>query len=160
MTSQSASRNSQLQVQSAQLQKKLNERDAQITSLKQEVETLSQTIKDLEGEKYASDSDDNFIEYKPYQASESFRTGSSSTKTTAKKSSSSSSKSNDIVRVDVNHKTVQTALKNAGYYAGSIDGKIGSKSKQAINDFQKDHELKVDGIIGRQTWSELKVYLD
>ena len=50
---------------------------------------------------------------------------------------------------------IQTALKNAGFYAGNIDGKIGPKSKQAIEDFQKANGLKADGKVGAKTWEAL-----
>ncbi len=53
---------------------------------------------------------------------------------------------------------IQTALKNAGFYAGSIDGKIGPKSKKAIEDFQKANALKVDGKVGPKTWEALSRY--
>lgn len=55
---------------------------------------------------------------------------------------------------------IQKALKNAGYYRGPIDGKIGAKTREAITKFQKDNGLKPDGKVGRMTWSELKPYLD
>lgn len=71
-----------------------------------------------------------------------------------------SADSGKIIRVPVSEKEVQLALKNAGYYDGAIDGKIGKKSVGAIKNFQKDFGLKVDGIIGRQTWNEMKKYLE
>ena len=55
---------------------------------------------------------------------------------------------------------IQTALRNAGYYQGSIDGKIGPKSKEAILDFQKNSGLTPDGKIGPKTWEKLKTHLD
>ncbi len=55
---------------------------------------------------------------------------------------------------------IQTALKNAGYYTGSIDGKLGPKSKKAIEAFQKDSGLKADGKVGAKTWSKLQVHLN
>lgn len=55
---------------------------------------------------------------------------------------------------------IQKALKNAGYYKGSIDGKIGAKTQEAIMKFQKDNGLKADGKVGQMTWAELKSYLD
>lgn len=61
---------------------------------------------------------------------------------------------------DVSTTQIQKALKNAGYYKGSIDGKIGAKTREAITRFQKDNGLKADGKVGRMTWSELKPYLD
>jgi len=50
---------------------------------------------------------------------------------------------------------IQTALKNAGFYTGNVDGKIGPKSKKAIEDFQKANGLKVDGKVGPKTWEAL-----
>jgi peptidoglycan hydrolase-like protein with peptidoglycan-binding domain len=54
---------------------------------------------------------------------------------------------------------IQTALKNAGYYAGKIDGKIGPMSKKAIEDFQKANGLTADGKVGPKTWAVLGKYL-
>lgn len=59
----------------------------------------------------------------------------------------------------VTPKNIQSALKNAGFYAGTIDGKIGRKTKEAIKEFQKANELKSDGVVGKQTWSKLQKYL-
>lgn len=56
-------------------------------------------------------------------------------------------------------KKVQEALKNAGLYDGPIDGKIGTKTKTAIKDFQKANGLKADGVVGQQTWMKLGTYL-
>jgi len=60
----------------------------------------------------------------------------------------------------VTPKSIQTALKNAGFYSGAIDGKIGKKTKEAIKEFQKSNSLKSDGIVGKQTWSRLQKYLE
>ena len=65
-----------------------------------------------------------------------------------------------IIRVNIGPDQVQKALKNAGYYNGNIDGKIGRLSQKAISDFQLDHNLKSDGIVGQKTWAELKKYLE
>jgi peptidoglycan hydrolase-like protein with peptidoglycan-binding domain len=59
----------------------------------------------------------------------------------------------------VTPKNIQSALKNAGFYGGTIDGKIGRKTKEAIKEFQKANELKSDGVVGKQTWSKLQKYL-
>lgn len=53
---------------------------------------------------------------------------------------------------------IQTALKSAGFYQGSIDGNIGPKTKQAIKDFQFKNNLIVDGKVGSKTWSKLSSY--
>jgi len=54
---------------------------------------------------------------------------------------------------------IQTALQNAGYYKGSIDGKLGPKSKQAIMAFQKASGLSPDGKVGPKTWLALSKHL-
>lgn len=54
---------------------------------------------------------------------------------------------------------IQTALKNSGYYSGNVDGKIGPKSKKAIEDFQKANGLTADGKVGPKTWAALSKYL-
>jgi len=56
-------------------------------------------------------------------------------------------------------KDIQTALKNAGFYTGGIDGKIGPMTKKAIEDFQKAKGLQVDGKVGPKTWEVLSPYL-
>ena len=53
---------------------------------------------------------------------------------------------------------VQTALKNAGLYAGAVDGKIGPASRKAIEAFQKQNGLKADGKAGSKTWAALEPY--
>ena len=55
---------------------------------------------------------------------------------------------------------IQTALKNAGYYTAEIDGKIGPKTKKAIEEFQKANGLKVDGKVGHKTWEVLSSHLN
>ena len=54
---------------------------------------------------------------------------------------------------------IQTALKNAGIYQGSIDGKLGPASKRAIAAFQTAHNLKADGKVGPKTWAALEPYV-
>lgn len=55
---------------------------------------------------------------------------------------------------------IQTALKNAGFYTGNIDGKIGPQTKKAIAEFQKAKGLQADGKVGTKTWSALSAYLN
>lgn len=54
---------------------------------------------------------------------------------------------------------IQTALKNAGFYTGTIDGKLGPKSKKAIEAFQSANGLKADGKVGPKTWEALSKHL-
>ncbi|PIW68371.1 MAG: hypothetical protein COW10_02905, partial [Candidatus Omnitrophica bacterium CG12_big_fil_rev_8_21_14_0_65_42_8] len=55
-------------------------------------------------------------------------------------------------------KEIQAALKNAGFNPGSIDGKIGPRTRQAIKDFQKSKGLVPDGVVGPKTWTSLGRY--
>jgi murein L,D-transpeptidase YcbB/YkuD len=57
------------------------------------------------------------------------------------------------------NKDIQIALKNAGFYDGEIDGDIGAMTKQAIQEFQEENDLTVDGNVGPKTWAVLKGYL-
>ena len=55
---------------------------------------------------------------------------------------------------------IQQALRNAGFYQGTIDGKIGPQTREAIRTFQQIHGLKADGVVGKQTWEKLSPYLE
>ena len=55
---------------------------------------------------------------------------------------------------------IQQALKNAGFYQGSLDGKTGPVTREAVKEFQRVHGLNDDGVVGRQTWAKLKAYAD
>ena len=57
-------------------------------------------------------------------------------------------------------KDIQTALKNAGFYTGTVDGKLGPKSKKAVEAFQKANGLTVDGKVGPKTWVAMSKYLN
>jgi len=46
--------------------------------------------------------------------------------------------------------TVQTRLARAGYYRGPIDGVMGPGTSFAIRAYERDHGLRVDGVISRQ----------
>ena len=56
-------------------------------------------------------------------------------------------------------KEIQIALKNAGYYAGAIDGQIGPKTKRAIKEFQRANGLTADGVVGKMTKAKLREHL-
>ena len=52
-------------------------------------------------------------------------------------------------------KTVQTRLKELGYYKGRVDGKFGAQSVAALKAFQTDNGLKADGVAGASTYAKL-----
>ena len=51
---------------------------------------------------------------------------------------------------------LQTALKKLGYYKKTIDGNFGSGTYNAVMKFQKDENLKVDGVAGENTLALLE----
>jgi peptidoglycan hydrolase-like protein with peptidoglycan-binding domain len=52
-------------------------------------------------------------------------------------------------------RSLQRRLERAGYAPGPIDGLYGPLTEGAVDRFQATHDLQVDGIAGRQTWSAL-----
>jgi len=54
---------------------------------------------------------------------------------------------------------IQTALKNAGFYIGEVDGKLGPMSEKAIKDFQSANGLEPDGKVGPKTWAAMSKHL-
>jgi peptidoglycan hydrolase-like protein with peptidoglycan-binding domain len=54
---------------------------------------------------------------------------------------------------------IQAALKNAGFDPGSMDGKMGPVTRQAIKEFQRTKGLTPDGKVGPNTWVELSKHL-
>ena len=52
-------------------------------------------------------------------------------------------------------RTIQTKLKNWGYYKGGIDGVFGTQTFNAVKYFQRVNGLTVDGIVGNKTLKAL-----
>ena len=50
---------------------------------------------------------------------------------------------------------LQAELKNKGYAVGTADGHFGSKTKKALENYQKDRGLRVTGFTDALTWSAL-----
>lgn len=131
----------QLQIQVAQLEHELQKNDQEMDDLKYQVDELSRQMGNSE------------------QGSAGIKTPAAATGTDAADRPVNAEKDERIIRVAVTPEDVQLALKNAGYYTGNIDGKIGAQTKKAIAQFQKEHGLKDDGIVGEKTWSQLQGYL-
>jgi len=55
-------------------------------------------------------------------------------------------------------KQIQLSLKKAGFYKGEINGKMGTRTKLAIKEFQKAKKLNPDGVVGPKTWEALERY--
>lgn len=56
-------------------------------------------------------------------------------------------------------RTLQTKLKNWGYYSGAIDGIYGAGTKAAVIKFQKKNGLTADGVVGAKTAAALGMKL-
>jgi hypothetical protein len=50
---------------------------------------------------------------------------------------------------------LQEILTQCGYNPGSVDGKFGTLTRNAVISFQTDEQLDPDGIVGRKTWAAL-----
>ncbi|QGG47925.1 peptidoglycan-binding protein [Heliorestis convoluta] len=59
---------------------------------------------------------------------------------------------NDVVEV-------QMRLTNLGFYTGRVDGDFGPMTHRAVENFQREHNLIVDGVVGPQTTRKLNELL-
>ncbi len=55
-------------------------------------------------------------------------------------------------------RTIQTKLKNWGYYRGTVDGIYGKQTEAAVIKFQSKNGLRVDGIAGTQTLRAMGIF--
>lgn len=129
----------QVQNQVVDLEQRMEEQEKEIVDLKYEVKELTGKLDDKQ---------------QPVVVETS--APASSVKSSA---SASANDMEGLIRVAVAPSEVQKALKGAGLYEGKLDGKIGSRTKAAIMEFQKKHNLKADGVVGQKTWSEMKPFI-
>ncbi len=134
-TMKKTSRTDEMNTRIGDLEGQLDAKDTEIAQLKGEVQELSEQIK----------------------MKQALSSGAASSEGSEMASSASS---DGAIRVKASPRQVQLALQGAGFYSGPVDGKIGAKTRKAISEFQRAHNLKADGVIGKQTWTELKTYLD
>ncbi|MBR4039458.1 MAG: peptidoglycan-binding protein [Clostridia bacterium] len=50
---------------------------------------------------------------------------------------------------------IQEALDELDYYSGELSGHYGSKTKEAVRKFQRDHDLSADGVAGPKTIAKI-----
>ena len=61
----------------------------------------------------------------------------------------------DIYSYNDKVEELQKMLKVVGYNPGSVDGRMGFKTRDAVKQFQKDYALNVTGYVGINTWAAL-----
>lgn len=119
--------------------------------LQSQVGLLDERISQLERSSIGSGfSSTSFSEPSPADAVGPITSGTKSTSASAKTGSSLKPSTREI----------QHALKNAGFYQGNVDGKMGPMTREAIKEFQRVNGLTDDGVVGRRTWGKLKAYAD
>ena len=111
------------------------DQNSQVAELQKQLQEKDQQIQDLQ-----------------YQLTNNQQSISSSNSSTGSKSNKSS-----IIRVSgVSVMDVQKALVRAGFDPGPVDGHVGKKTKSALKQFQRKHNLSADGVVGDKTWDLLK----
>ena len=50
---------------------------------------------------------------------------------------------------------LQSALADMNIFNANIDGVFGPETRQSVIEFQQNHQLKSDGVVGPKTWAAI-----
>ena len=110
--------------------------------------TVKQLQQNLIGLGYLNDSADGSYGSKTRKAVESFQSDFGLKADGTAGEATQTAIYNAVVRL-------QVELKNAGYAPGTADGHFGSKTRKALEKFQKDEGLDITGEMNKATWSAM-----
>ena len=134
----------------------------QTTSNKQQIDTLSSKVQTLEGTVQDRDRELSQLQGQVDQMGRELADQKKATQVRDQARLALPTENKDrlgIIKVNVPATDIQSALKEAGFYIGAIDGKVGANTISAIAAFQKANNLTSDSIVGQKTWDILKTYL-
>ena len=114
----------------------------QVGTLESQVASLSSQVEELKTRQQS-------VEDRAWDAGARVTTASATTE----------SKTTRKGRTVLTAKEIQLALQRAGYFQGTVDGKIGAKTRSAIRAFQAANNLVADGVAGSKTMIALQAYL-
>jgi len=124
--------------------------------LQSRIDELETSLKQQESDKAALKESQQQIEAALKQQSEELESAKKKFSSMGRKSSQGASPELRMPTA----KEIQATLKSSGFYAGEIDGVIGSGTKEAIRKFQEANQLTPDGVVGSKTWALLEKYLE
>ena len=122
----------------------------EVTGIKSKVDTLESRVESVESKQAESE---RMVSQQSQTIEEMRAAKESAVRTNISTRSGSSSP-----RPREHMKEIQTCLKNAGFYKGTIDGLKGRSTKKAVKEFQKANGLRADGKVGAKTWEALSKY--
>lgn len=147
------------QTEGEQIQRKLDDIQSHLTVLSEQMDDVKSKQAQAAQEQAALTLKPAAPAQDPYYSKRDQLSQLASRPKTSSKSSKSSKSSTNLnakhIRVAVPVRDVQRALKNAGFDPGPADGRVGNRTIDAIKRFQRSAGLKVDGIVGQQTWRRL-----
>ncbi|MFA5145295.1 MAG: peptidoglycan-binding domain-containing protein [Candidatus Omnitrophota bacterium] len=119
-----------------------------------EIQGLRNQVLVLESQVQSKDEEINNLKESLARAAAEKETSQVSAKQSGKRKAAGEIKSRPKAR------QIQSALKNAGYDPGHVDGRMGKQTRDAVKEFQRANNLPVTGKVNKGTWALLREYLN